>query len=140
MSDAAREASAQARGRWVTTCALAAYWVLLLVATHLPKVPRPIELDVSDKWQHYVAYGVLGFLLAAWLAARRATTWLGLASVLAVAVTYGGFDEMTQPFFGREADLLDWRADCLGAASGVALFWLLHGAWRAARGRPAGGA
>jgi VanZ family protein len=109
---------------------LALYWLLLAVATHLPKVPQPMELEVSDKWQHYVAYCGLAFLMTFWLAARRAPSWFALLCVLAAAMAYGALDEVTQPLFGRDAELLDFRADTLGAASGIMLYLLAGWLWR----------
>ena len=96
--------------------ALAAYMGLLVFATHYP---RPEELlgpnPPSDKTLHFVAYAVLAVLAAAtWLTARR-TASRGIAT-LAIAV-----DEVTQPFFRRHADPLDWVYDCIGIAIGITL-------------------
>jgi VanZ family protein len=102
--------------------ALVLYWLTMFTATHVPKVPQPLPPGFSDKWQHYVAYAGLGFLLAAWWALRRPLTWRAGLGLFVVAVFYGAFDEVTQPLFHRDADLLDWRSDIIGAATGVALY------------------
>jgi VanZ family protein len=103
---------------WVT----AAYTVLLVSATHYP---RPQEIlgsgpgVPSDKTMHVVAYFLLAGLAAATLLARGRWTagrvaWLAVGLVLFAAV-----DELTQPFFSRFADRLDWVGDCAGIALGL---------------------
>ncbi len=67
-----------------------------------------------DKLAHFLEYAVLGFLLG------RGTGQFDLA--LAIAALYGLSDELHQAFVpGREASILDWLADALGAAFGAAL-------------------
>ncbi|MGQ0633671.1 MAG: VanZ family protein [Planctomycetaceae bacterium] len=112
------------RARFATTITLVVYWLTLFAATHVPKVPRVLPPQISDKWQHYVAYAVLGGLLTCWWWQRRGLTWRSALGLVLVIAAYGAFDESTQPLFGRESDLLDWRADAIGAATGVALFSL----------------
>lgn len=102
--------------------ALVLYWLLMFTATHVPRIPRELEPGFSDKWQHYVAYAGLGFLLAACWSLRRRLTWGAGLALLAIAAVYGAFDEITQPLFGRDAELLDWRSDVIGAATGLVLF------------------
>ncbi len=43
-------------------------------------------------------------------------SWLGLLAVLGA---YGALDELTQPLFLRDAEVLDWVADLAGAALGL---------------------
>ncbi|HWO25717.1 MAG TPA: hypothetical protein VNO30_43560 [Kofleriaceae bacterium] len=52
------------RTRWqyAAQVALPAYWLLLLVATHYPRVQIPGEVTHSDKLVHFAAFGVLAFL------------------------------------------------------------------------------
>jgi len=102
--------------------ALAAYTGLLVFATHYP---RPEELlgpnAPSDKTLHFIAYAILAFLAAAtWLTARR-TASRGLATLAIGLAAFGAVDEVTQPFFRRHADPLDWIYDCVGIAIGLAL-------------------
>ena len=108
--------------RRVVTAGLVVYWIALFTATHLPKIPKPLELNVSDKWEHYVAYAILGLLLAAWRSVCGAIAWGSALRLWVMAIAYGAFDEVTQPIFGRNADLLDWRADIVGSATGIVLF------------------
>lgn len=108
--------------RRAITAALAVYWIALFTATHLPRIPKPLELNVSDKWEHYVAYAILGLLLAARRATYGPLSWRAMLWIWVAAIVYGAFDELTQPFFGRNDDLLDWRADIVGSATGIFVF------------------
>lgn len=99
----------------------AAYTAVLVFATHYP---RPEELlgrsPPSDKTLHFVAYAVLAaFSAATWLAARR-TASRGIAPLAIALASFGAIDEITQPFFRRHADPLDWVYDCIGIAIGIA--------------------
>jgi len=114
------------RTRLPATVLLACYWLLMLVGTHLP-IDRWRALSgehrfLTDKWQHYLAYAVLGALLALWWSSRNRLTWQTASLLWGVVALYGLFDELTQPWFGRIADLLDWRADLVGSATGLGLF------------------
>lgn len=110
--------------RMATTIALVVYWLILFTATHIPKIPREFEPGFSDKWQHYLAYSILGVLVAVVWSFRRRLTWRAGLGLLAVISAYGAFDEITQPMFGRAAELLDWRSDVIGAATGLGIFAL----------------
>ena len=102
--------------------ATVAYTGVLVFATHYP---RPEELlgpnAPTDKTLHFVAYAVLaGLACATWLTARR-TASRGLATLAIALAAFGAVDEVTQPFFRRHADPLDWVYDCGGIAIGLAL-------------------
>jgi VanZ family protein len=103
--------------------ATAGYAIVLVIATHYPR-PQEILLrlgaeNVLDKTQHLVAYGGLGLLAAATLAAWGRWTLWNVFLLLAALVLFGVVDEVTQPLFARFADPLDWVADCAGLTSGV---------------------
>jgi VanZ family protein len=81
--------------------------------------PSPPEIGFSfpefDKLEHLVAY--LG--MSAWFAAA-VTTRRDLRWVVACFVIMGGLIEIVQGLSGyRDAEWLDWVADCLGVAAGV---------------------
>jgi VanZ family protein len=121
---------------------LAAYWLLLITATHIPKVPDPLHFRQSDKVQHLTAYATLA-VLAAWVwSLLRPFGWRQALILAAVVAGHGILDELTQPIFGRDADVLDWFADTTGAALGLAGFLLaqrtLH-RWRSKGREPIGG-
>lgn len=116
--------------RLAVTGALGLYWLTMFAATHVPKIPKAFEPSFSDKWQHYVGYAGLGFLLSACWFTRRPLSWKRAAWLSAVPAVYGAFDEVTQPLFGRDAELLDWRADIVGGVTGIALYAILSTAIR----------
>ncbi|MEM7474027.1 MAG: VanZ family protein [Planctomycetota bacterium] len=107
--------------------ALALYWLLIFTATHLPSDRLP-ELGTSDKLQHFVAYGILAFLLSHFLRARakwQRANRLAIATILIVGF-YAIFDENTQRLIpGRTYDVLDILADCIGGCLGYAAFYVL---------------
>jgi VanZ family protein len=102
--------------------ATAGYVCVLVYATHHP---RPQELigegpgTPSDKSLHLCAYFVLGGLAAATLAAWRRWGARTAAVLTAGLFVFGAVDEITQPLFGRYADVVDWFADCAGGFAGV---------------------
>ena len=53
-----------------------------------------------------------------------------VCAVMAVVAVWAAVDEVTQPFFYRAADPLDWVYDMAGAAIGTSVAALL---WRAVR-------
>lgn len=96
------------------------YSLLLVWATHYPK-PEDIlgPNPPSDKALHFIAYGLLGLLMAATLAASRHWSHRN-AIVLAVALALAAVvDESTQPLFGRAAEALDWVFDVIGIVGGI---------------------
>ena len=80
----------------------------------------------SDKTLHFLAYGLLGLAVATTLAAsgrwslRAAIIALGTLAVFAV------LDEVTQPWFGRQAEPLDWVYDLIGLTVGIAVVAAVH--------------
>ena len=101
--------------------ATVAYVALLVFATHHP---RPEELlgpnPPSVKTLHFIAYAVLaGLASATWLTAPR-TANRGIATLAIALAAFGAVDEITQPFFRRHAEPLDWVYDCIGIAIGIA--------------------
>ena len=83
----------------------------LLPAEHVP------QLGVSDKIEHAVAYALLAFWFASVVA-----RWDYVFMMLAL-VALGGGVEIVQGLMkmGREADIRDFLADCLGAGIGLLL-------------------
>ncbi len=110
--------------------ALAVYWLVLFIGTHLPTENVAGVATDNDKLVHTAAYAVLTTLLC--IAWRRVGGSPGLAGRLVIAaavLSYGAIDELSQPYFGRSCDLRDWIADGVG----VTLALLLD-AWRHRRG------
>lgn len=92
--------------------------VALFVASSRPTVPVDLG-DGRDKLAHFLAYTVLGLLLARAQTLGGHRVWLALVLGLA----YAASDELHQRFVpGRSADLADLAADALGVAAGVAFY------------------
>lgn len=130
------------RRRWwarASVVALVAYWLLLITATHIPKVPEPLGFRPSDKLVHLAAYAVLGALVGLVCSQyQRLRLWVAVGLLVLLSV-HGALDEVTQPLVGRHADVADWVADMLGAALGLGLFLalatLLRPIWSSAENR-----
>ena len=101
----------------VATCLYAGF---LVVATHHP---RPSELLgqrlPGDKVLHVAAYTMLGLLVSAVAAARGGWSRRQATVIVVGLALFGAVDEVTQPWFGRDGDPLDWIYDCLGIIAGV---------------------
>ena len=103
-------------------------WAALLFAfSAQPRLGIDLEHG-SDKLAHFLAYAVLGALLA------HATTRTGWppAAARALGIAYGASDEVHQFFVpGRSSDVRDWLADAAGVIVAVALYhWWRRRAWR----------
>ncbi len=121
------------RRQKLTIILLLLYWPGIFILTHMSQARMPswvVQMRMSDKILHYLAYFVLVFLL--WFAIspykkvkwHRATAWW----VLFVVVWYGVFDEWLQRYVGREPDVMDFFADLGGTLTGLILltifpFW-----------------
>ena len=104
------------------TLLVAAYWLALFTATHLPHVPAAFAAPGADKWEHLSSYGILACLLATRQFFWLPPNWRHLCRIAGLVAVYGVVDELTQPFFGRHADMADWFADVLGCVIGLAGF------------------
>jgi VanZ family protein len=81
----------------------------------------PPELLLQDKLLHGLAYTVLGALLVPGFRGAGCSARCAILLAVALASVYGATDEVHQSFVpGRNADVLDWVADTLGAALGAA--------------------
>ena len=99
------------------------YSIVLVIATHLPNVTTVVRVPGVDKLLHFGAYGcqatlAMGVLCVAGRASSKSTVLL----IIALAC-FGGVDEITQPVFGRQAEFLDWVADCVGIVLAVWCVW-----------------
>lgn len=103
--------------------ALAAYWLAIFVATHVPRV-APLEPPAGgDKVAHFVAYaGLAAILSTTWYFSAGQLTMRHLIAAWAVIVIYGALDELTQIPVGRDASVADWLADATGALVALLIF------------------
>ncbi|PAW65540.1 MAG: hypothetical protein B9S34_10790 [Opitutia bacterium Tous-C1TDCM] len=114
---------------------------LIFVASSRSQVAG-VDISMSDKVVHFCVYGLLATLVC-----RVGRGWRGAVLGLVVASVYGASDEWHQSTVpGRAAELADWVADTLGAATAVVLYtgWgayrkLLETPLRWRRARPAAG-
>ena len=98
----------------------AAYWLSMLVLTHLPEIPKEYDSGLGDKSEHLIGYMLLSVGLGLCLSVCRGPLgWRQLAMIIGIVGIYGAFDESTQPLFGRNCDWYDWLADLRGCLMGV---------------------
>jgi|LakMenEpi03Aug12_release.lakeMendotaPanAssembly.Ray.scaffolds.fasta_scaffold49864_2 VanZ family protein len=116
----------------------AGYTAFLVWATHHPRPefllgPNP----PSDKTLHFIAYGGLAVLAAGTLALARHWTPPRSAVLAGVLAIFAAVDEITQPFFKRSSEPLDWVYDCLGIGLGIVAVAAAVAVVRLVRGRQA---
>ena len=109
-----------------------AYTAVLVFLTHYPKPQELLGEDLPpDKMLHFLAYGVLGFLVTTAVVARGRWSWRAAAITGVALAAFAALDELTQPWFGRAAEPLDWVWDLVGILAGVvavaAVRWLIRG-------------
>lgn len=98
------------------------YWIILFILTSLPS-GMAITTDISDKVNHFGAYGLLSVFLYLNLHFQNKlklfSKYPGIFTLL-IASTYGLLDEIHQMFVpGRSAEFLDWVADFSGSLIAV---------------------
>ena len=104
--------------------ALAFYTALLIISTHWPPQNLPkAPLLWFDKLVHWAIYSVSKALLGLTFLPFAFRRWL-LAGLL-----LGAADEVTQAFFGRQPDWLDWLTDAAGISLGLLSAWLIARHW-----------
>lgn len=133
-----RAASPRLRGRLVRGLAAltVAYTLVLVWATHYPKPERFLGPNPpSDKTLHFLAYGALAVLAAGTIALARRWTVVRAAGLGAALAAFAMVDELTQPLFARDAELLDWICDCIGIGLGIAAVAVAVVGVRIIRGR-----
>ena len=85
---------------------------LILFLSLQPPGEGDAKLLVSDKLLHFVAYGVMVLPVSL---ERIFPQFL----VFIIALAYGGFIELIQPFWGREKDIMDMWANVAGLTFGI---------------------
>ncbi len=92
-----------------------------------PNLPTPYLFHNQDKLFHFAAYGVLGVLLLMSFRYKiPGYTGLQITMAVVLASLYGISDEIHQTFVpGRDAEVLDWAADTLGALTAVLILALI---------------
>ena len=101
--------------------ALPAYWLFLFCITHFPLLVLP-PVAHGDWMAHCAAYGLLAFLFWRFAETFSPPRSKRFAVLLAVWIgAYGAFDEWSQPYFNRSADVYDWLFDVLGSLTVLSL-------------------
>lgn len=100
---------------WRDGSLLIGWCAVIFILSHQPAIPVPLAFPHADKFSHFVAYAIMGWL--AWGAFSH--RWRG-TSLLRVTIVfcalYGASDEYHQSFVeGRFSELADWLADTVGA-------------------------
>lgn len=120
-NDAMLPATDATRSKWGWL--LAAYWIALFMATHLPPNVPIVPGTGGDKLAHLIAYATLAFLIATYWQATAG--WLGREHyfwIVIICAAFGVVDELLQIPVGRYASTYDWLADFIGATLGVCAF------------------
>lgn len=94
----------------------------VLVLSHLPQgtMPSALEKDGIDKLEHFLAYGVMTFLL---LLSLRSSVTMRSALFLFLAISViGAVDELTQLLVNRTASIADLAADIVGISAALFFF------------------
>ena len=120
--------------------ALISYWLLLVLATHVPAQGTQLTASLGDKTVHFAAFALLAVLCGLYFVGRKSWKMSQWAVLIAVLVTYAAVDEITQiPVPGRFGDKFDWIADVSGILTGVGLYVLVQTRYRRTQlGRVAG--
>lgn len=102
---------------------LITYWIILFILTSLPTGFVIETKDISDKFLHFGAYGLLSVLLYVNLYFQDKIEVLNkfpATFTVLIASIYGLLDEIHQMFVpGRSAEFLDWLADFSGSLVAV---------------------
>ena len=111
------------------TFVLAAYWIALVIGTHLPADQMPNTFSTADKALHIVAYAGLTILLAFTIYRTAPVKFWEFYLFFGLSL-FGALDEYTQGFVGRMPDVLDWVADVFGIGLGLAGFLFAMSWWK----------
>ena len=109
-------------GLRIAIVALAGYWVLLFIGTHIPANRLLAQLHQSDKVLHTCAYAGLAFLMAWAIPTNMSKLHQNTLLAALVSVAYAGLDELLQIPVGRTADWKDFYADCVGICMGLSAY------------------
>jgi len=99
-------------------------WLFFFVLTHWPKekIPDTPFIPHIDKVVHFTMYAILSFLFCHRITSIMIQPLMKFAFVFLVLALYGIFDELTQPYFDRTAEFLDWIADLCGVVFGIFIY------------------
>jgi len=88
-------------------------------------ITTPILFTQQDKLHHLGAYFIMGILAWRVIRTMNIPAIIKFLTSLIFCSLYGFSDEWHQSFVpGRDADVLDWTADTLGAFCSISLYYL----------------
>lgn len=112
------------------------YCAIIYYISSLPSPPTPdLGFDWGDKVIHAGAFGLMGLFAiraARWFAQGKTLIhWIILGVIFCIA--YSALDELHQSYVpGRDADVMDWVADVVGALlAGVGVWLIARSRWGA---------
>jgi len=99
-------------------------WVVVIFwSASQPGSGQPQAFTGLDKVQHFVAYGVLAFLLAK--ASYRHFSWNSMIVIVMAVILFGVCDELYQATIpNRDSSINDVIADGVGAVTGFLVAWI----------------
>lgn len=108
---------------WRDGALLLTWCVIIFAISHQPSVPMPLSFPYADKLNHFIAYGVMGWL--AWNAFGHRCRGVELFTLVIIFCSlYGVSDEYHQSFIeGRFSEVGDWVADTAGGAVSAIVRW-----------------
>lgn len=116
--------------KYLVNFPLVIYWIILFILTSLPS-SAAITMNVSDKIEHFGAYGLLSVFLYLNLYFQNRFELLKkfpATFTVLIASIYGMVDEIHQMYVpGRSAEFLDWLADFSGSLVAVLITRYLIG-------------
>lgn len=100
---------------------LSAFWLAILIGTHLPPAVDIVPAKVNDKVMHFSAFFLLGTLMCYVTNSRR---WFRrFMTIGLVGMVYAAIDELTQNFVrGRDPDPFDFLADSAGLWAAIGIY------------------
>ncbi len=110
--------------KFVNVTLLIIYCSFIYWLSSKPSIPTPMFFIHQDKIHHMGAYFIMGVL--AWRVFNEFFSKPLLISVISLCFCslYGLLDEWHQSFVpGRDADVLDWTADTLGATIALSIIY-----------------
>lgn len=104
------------------------YASVLIVATHWPglRIAAGINAGIpADKLLHCLSYSGLGVCLGLLAVLSKGRRRPAIFKGIVLLCMFAAVDELTQPWFGRSCDPVDWIADVFGGVVGLLAVCLL---------------
>jgi len=103
------------------------YALLIFAVSAIPQIPPPLAFKWGDKVLHFIEYSIFSFLLFLSFFTSGKEFFKKNVFLLSsfIGIIYGLSDEIHQKFVpGRNCDVFDFLADCLGIIFIQLVIWL----------------